>query len=1413
LSGITSSLGRDSRQITARATAARRGEEEVWRSVPRGSALNDAIAERNQLQSEMAAETKAKEEASKNPQPIQTEGAAGPLQSAGPEMGRREFIKGATAVAGGFMLHGKLYAKPAGLIAELAPSLNGAVPLPRPLSWIAQNSENAEYRRLAQKIMPLVQGVSLRSVEWKSPYGANSEYGTWVYSGADRRPGQDFVPDDIGYAAHGVTLTGPTGEDQVWLAKAAESQGVDGWNESTVLHEALHAAVIRYYGLLSVRLPNPRADLQSEGYDREAFPRSDKADAAMEDIRAVWKAASAAWKEQGGGLTVEDNGEKTMSPRAARITNGLQSADELISYAFTDTNMQAYLRTLPSQKADGRSLWQRLVDAIRSLFSAQTVSRSALNDVMDAANQLLTEVQGQRPVPPGKGNLQDMGASLKSIATGPLTPASPDFGGETERRWQDAKKGIGDGPSTLEKAKAWWEDLTGGFTRHWRALPNTPQFADVSQQLRKLEAAPHAAMTHSVEYLRSLVSKMDAKEYDVFARKVVLDDLAWDAGEGRELPFGFTPSTLTAARANVDALINANPKLVKAVRERKAHNAQITDAMVESGVLTKDQVKNPAYFRHMVLDYARHEAALARSPTSVKSPYWARRMGSTLDINANLLEAELDWLQKAQIDTATADTIEWLKNSKHNSRKALQDRARADNKAKLDAELVNNPSARKEDAWFRSNLARGFQIVKDELEAGNITGIPPHLRGAADAILSGSRDGESPLPLMAWILDGDRPGGMGAGMVLKYTGLRKQWQRNLLGDAWRDTSDLKGLVRHYKPEGQVAWQPKEGRHLFTAKTISESALDMFAGKLADTATPGVDREELARALGTVRQQLVVGQDRYTMVLPEEIAATLDEFGDRRGEGMVARVASGIQSAWKRWQLINPRRYLKYNLNNTTGDLDAVIAGNPGTLRRVGEAWRMLREAGKGSPSARYTEALERGVFTSALSAQEIPDINRLSAFRHLTEDHGLRPDKLAIAGVGKLWRALQDSTNFRESLFRLAAYLDYVDKIEGGMPQLKVGYGASVPQIVDAVTDPKDKAALLARDLLGDYGSISVAGTWLRRYLIPFWSWMEINTRRYWRLTANAYTTSKGRGIATGGLLGASVAARTGIALYIRMALVYALLNLWNDLWHHDEEKELGEVQRAQLHLILGRDADGNVITLRTQGALSDVLSELGFTDAMHAFNQWRDGQGSLGSVATSMAAAPVNRVATSVRPEITEAVELMIGQKLWPDIFHPRVIHDKWRELFQTVSLENEYDALAGKPSRGYPQSWVASLVYKRNPDEMAYDESRTIAYEWLQREKGERGGSSTSDRGEALRDYRLALRYGDQKAAQAALARYESLGGTKGSLSTSIKRAHPLGPIAKKDRAAFLASLTDDQLDTFQRAERYWQDTFEGQ
>jgi hypothetical protein len=47
-------------------------------------------------------------------------------------------------------------------------------------------------------------------------------------------------------------------------------------------------------------------------------------------------------------------------------------------------------------------------------------------------------------------------------------------------------------------------------------------------------------------------------------------------------------------------------------------------------------------------------------------------------------------------------------------------------------------------------------MVKDELEAGNIDPIPPHLRGMADDIARQPRRRASVRAVMAWILDGDR---------------------------------------------------------------------------------------------------------------------------------------------------------------------------------------------------------------------------------------------------------------------------------------------------------------------------------------------------------------------------------------------------------------------------------------------------------------------------------------------------------------------------------------------------------------------------------------------------------------------------------------------------------------------------------
>jgi hypothetical protein len=365
--------------------------------------------------------------------------------------------------------------------------------------------------------------------------------------------------------------------------------------------------------------------------------------------------------------------------------------------------------------------------------------------------------------------------------------------------------------------------------------------------------------------------------------------------------------------------------------------------------------------------------------------------------------------------------------------------------------------------------------------------------------------------------------------------------------------------------------------------------------------------------------------------------------------------------------------------------------------------------------------------------------------------------------------------------------------------------------MVDAVADQKDKAALLARDLVGDYGAISHYGADMRKYVIPFYSWMEINAKRYWRLTYNAYGQGIGKGIATGGGLALAKGVRASVVLSVRMGLVFGLIQLFNHLLFPDEEDELSRDQQRQMHLILGRDRNGEIITLRLQGAFSDALSWFGFGDVVDAMQAYEKGQTSLLGVMTAAPKNVLNKVGTSISPVFTLPLESATQRKLWPDLFQTRFIRDRWRNLFQTFSLENEYDAAMQRPSRGYARSWVDSVIYRRSPDETAYNEARGLAYDWLRTTKGQEGaGGFSSPRSNALYDWRKSRVFGDKASEDRALDRMIELGMTKGDLNASIKRAAPLGPIAKKDRAAFVQSLTDEEYQKLVRAQEFYERTF---
>lgn len=977
-----------------------------------------------------------------------------------------------------------------------------------------------------------------------------------------------------------------------------------------------------------------------------------------------------------------------------------------------------------------------------------------------------------------------------------------------EDRWQPATRGLRIARSVIEAVRDWTGELVRGFTRRWRDLPNTPFFAEAQVELRKLLAAPEAAREQIVRDLQALVGDMNSAELDLFTRKVVMDDLLWTASQGMKIPFGLDENTVRIEHARVSAEIAKFPYLVDRVRQRKLLVSRLTDEMVREGVLSRDQANNPAYYRHQVLVYAQEQ--VRHYANKVRKPRWVRRLGSTLDINANLLEAEFEWMYKARVDIAKARLLRWLAGSKYNRTAEVKQAVRDRNMALLSKAIASDPAVAAQWNDAKKAIARAVGGIRRPMEEA-LDDMPDHLRERANAFLSSPDPESEPIPfdVAAWMVanGNDRQIAAAAGLF-KAVNERKALLKKVLGDEWIDPLDLNRAVKAgLAPEDHVVWDPYGGRFFVTAHSIPEHVLQRMETRLAGTLGSMVPADEVQRMLDAVRDMRALARPPGQIVIPKELAATLENVFDPIEEDLYGLILERPLSLWKQWVLFSPNRVLRYTLNNLSGDLDAVIAGNPRALTRMNEAIREIYNVmyrGR-QPSARYREAVERGIFDAGITLHEIPDINELDPFVHLF-DKPRGPFRRTGRQILRIWRAIHKFNSFREAWLRYAAYLDYVERLERGEPLEKVGFGASNPDFVRAVPDPKDKAALLARELIGDYGMVSSFGRRLRRTTIPFYSWLEVNTRRYNRLIANAVKLGVARGGLAAGVVGIGITAK----LAVRIALMYTLVKLFNNLFFPEEEDELSQIERTRPHIIVGRSENGEILLVRFQGALSDYLAWIGWEDAVDTVSMIEDGQASYGDLVNVMAKAPVNKVVSGLTPVVTVPLR-MLGLNLWPDVFNPRPVRDPWREVARAVALEREYDLLLGKPTRG-PQEFIERpLLTRLDVGEQAYNNIRSLAARWIRDRRGTEGFSTlTTPRSNLIYEWRLARKFGDREAEKRIRARMRELGMTQADIVRSVKRAHPLALVPIKDRKAFLDFLTPKQRAEMRKAIKWYENTF---
>jgi hypothetical protein len=615
--------------------------------------------------------------------------------------------------------------------------------------------------------------------------------------------------------------------------------------------------------------------------------------------------------------------------------------------------------------------------------------------------------------------------------------------------------------------------------------------------------------------------------------------------------------------------------------------------------------------------------------------------------------------------------------------------------------------------------------------------------------------------------------------------------------------------------------------------------DSIPAALAEQLASG-KLEEIGLKADQLRKVLAMGGRRKEFVIKNEIEETLDNVVQQKSKNIFQKTQKGAIRKWKIWQLVSPRRFAKYNIRNLTGDADAMFAGNPRAFKKVPQAVQELYDVFAGdkamTPDLKdwferggmqstlqaqepdLKDWFERGGMQSTLQAQEMGELNKLKMFSQLQQKKG-KFTEIPTAAWQKYWKGARLSTDFRESVLRYSAYLDYLEQMKASKNGLPKDYGASIPEEIQGLHDIESRAFFLSNDLLGAYDRVGVAGQALREHLFPFWSWKEVNFRRYVQMFKNAANEGK-----TAQMLGRKVlggTARTPFAAYrvgkflIKATAFWTALQVWNHTRFPEEEDQLPESVRSRPHIILGRDENGEILYFSRIGALGDLLEWFGLDTAPQYIDQWMKGKRSLKEIALDMAKQPVNIIVQGGVPFLKLAGETITRRALFPDVFKPGTVRDRGYHIARSFGLENEYRAIAGKPSRPYRKSIFNFFGYRVDPDQAAYGDIYTEKNHFLKKIGKYGEGFWLTPAGNALYNARSALRYQDTKAAMKYMGEYLQMKVDQGvpvkealkGLDRSMDNMDPLAGLTKPEALAFVAYLKKTgELPRLLRAIKYY-------
>lgn len=268
------------------------------------------------------------------------------------------------------------------------------------------------------------------------------------------------------------------------------------------------------------------------------------------------------------------------------------------------------------------------------------------------------------------------------------------------------------------------------------------------------------------------------------------------------------------------------------------------------------------------------------------------------------------------------------------------------------------------------------------------------------------------------------------------------------------------------------------------------------------------------------------------------------------------------------------------------------------------------------------------------------------------------------------------------------------------------------------------------------------------------------------------------------------------------------------------------------MQFILSETEDGKIVTIPIVGAFYDAMDFFGLPDMKDdlalIFSGEAPTKGAIGAAKT-FAITPFTKIIQGVNPFLKSSYELLTGQQIYPDPRHPRPIYD-YGEYFATfLSIQDEYRALTGTPTRApYFFGHLRNLVVRDlDPDELSYYMAKRVIETYKgQRRHTEPANVQAQAKAEALYRYGLAVRFGHTDEAQRYLNDYYALGGNPVSLAASLRGKNPLSQLNSRERydvnqmidnptyrpeTEFGKTLTSKELAIFEDAINYYERTYD--